>query len=90
MPINSASFLPDQNGGMVFEFSGLEELAMGLANQPAVYQCFAGYLAAYAFGTGESCLGTSKISELQSGALGIAEAFTALASEPHFTRRTSQ
>jgi hypothetical protein len=46
-------------------------------------------LATYAYGTNESCIGASEVPDLQSGAIGLAEAFARLATEPHFTKRTS-
>ena len=48
------------------------------------------YLATYAFGTGEACLGASNVAAMQSGTLGIADEFARLAAEPHFTQRSSQ
>jgi hypothetical protein len=87
LPIDSASSVPGPNGGTLFAFANQEELAAGLAKEPSVAQCFLGFLATYTFGTSEPCLGTSNLTQLQSGSLGVAEAFTALAAEPHFTRR---
>jgi hypothetical protein len=79
-----------KSGSVLFSFRGQEDLVAGLANQPVIHQCMAAYLAAYAFGSGESCLGASQVSDLQSGAIGIAEAFVRLAAEPHFTRRDAR
>jgi hypothetical protein len=61
-----------------------------VANQPVIHQCLSAYLAAYAFGSDEACLGASQVTALQSGSIGIAEAFARLAAEPHFTQRSSQ
>ena len=47
------------------------------------------YLAAYAYGSDQACLGASQVTDLQSGAIGLKEAFAKLASEPHFTTRTA-
>lgn len=90
LPIDTASFVPTDAGPPLFEFDDQESLARGLAEQDVVYQCFAASLATYAFGTGEGCLGTSRVAELRSGDLGIADFYAALAAEPHFTRRASQ
>jgi hypothetical protein len=56
---------------------------------PVVNQCVAAYLATFAFGTGEACLGSSQVANLQAGTVGLAEAFVQLSNEPHFTRRNS-
>jgi len=48
------------------------------------------YLAAYAYGSDEACLGASQVTALQSGSIGIAEAYARLAAEPHFTQRSAQ
>jgi hypothetical protein len=72
----------------MLQFQDQETLARGLAEQAVVYRCFAAYLAAYAFGTGQSCLGASRVGHLQSGTLGIADYYSSLAAEPHFTRRS--
>ena len=53
-------------------------------------QCFSAYVATYAFGTVESCLGQSKAAALQAGTIGFVDALAALASEPHFTKRKAQ
>jgi Protein of unknown function (DUF1588)/Protein of unknown function (DUF1592)/Protein of unknown function (DUF1595)/Protein of unknown function (DUF1587) len=90
LAIDSASEVPTMTGGSLFQFKDQEELAQGLAEQEVVYQCFAAYLATYAFGTGEACLGASRIPDLRSGTLGIADYYAALAAEPHFSRRASQ
>jgi hypothetical protein len=90
LPIDTASDVPSSAGPPLFQFQDQESLARGLAEQAVVYQCFAAHLATYAFGSGDSCLGASRVAELQSGALGIADYYTSLAAEPHFTRRSSQ
>lgn len=76
--------------GTTITFNGLEELALGLAADSAVNECFAAYLATYAFGTSEACLGSSQVPALQAHEIGILEAFARLAGEPHFTRRNAQ
>ena len=61
-----------------------------IASQPIIHQCMSAYLAAFAYGSDEACLGASQVTALQSGSIGIAEAFARLANEPHFTQRSSQ
>lgn len=73
--------------GTELSFQGLEELAQGLAEDPVVQECVAAYLATYAFGTSEGCLGASQVAALQAGEIGLVEAFARLAAEPHFTQR---
>jgi hypothetical protein len=90
LPIDSAAAVPNPDGSVLFSFTGEEDLVAGLAQQAISYQCFAGYLSTYAFGTGEACLGSSKVGALQSGSIDIVDAFAALAGEAHFTRRSSQ
>jgi hypothetical protein len=86
--INSADSItaPD---GTTLSFTGEDDLMTGLANQPVIHQCVAAYLAAYAFGSDEACIGASQVKDLQSGAIGLKEAFARLASEPHFTTRSA-
>jgi hypothetical protein len=76
--------------GSTINFTGEEDLMTAVANQPVIHQCLSAYLAAYAFGSDEACLGASQVTALQSGSIGIAEAFARLAAEPHFTQRSSQ
>ncbi|MEP7049240.1 MAG: DUF1588 domain-containing protein [Pseudomonadota bacterium] len=90
LPINTVSNVPKLDGNALFQFQDQESLAQGLAQQPVVYQCFAAHLATYAYGTGEACLGATRVPDLTAGTLGIADYYAALAAEPHFTRRTAQ
>ena len=90
LTIDTRSNVPGTDRQPLFQFQDQESLARGLAEQDVVYGCFAAYLATYAFGTADSCLGASRISELRAGTLGIADYYAALAAEPHFTRRASQ
>lgn len=85
-----ASGSVSKGGTKLFSFNGQEDLARGLAEQPIVNQCMAAYLATFAYGTSEACTGASQVTALQSGSIGIAEAFARLATEPHFTKRNSQ
>ena len=61
-----------------------------ISQQPIIHQCLSAYLSTFAFGSDEACIGSSQVSALQSGSIGIAEAFARLASEPHFTKRNAQ
>jgi hypothetical protein len=88
--IDSAATVPGPDGNPLFSFKTQEELVTGLANQPVAYQCFSAYLATYAFGSTESCLGPSNVSGLQAGTIGVVDALAALAAEPHFTQRKAQ
>ena len=75
LAIDASGNVKTASGGTLFSFNGEEELATGLANQPITYQCFAAYLATYAFGSGDACLGPSQASAMQSGTIGISAAF---------------
>ena len=88
-PVNSADSVsaPD---GTTMTFSGEEDLMTDIVGKPVIHQCIAAYLATYAFGSDDACIGASSVPDLQSGAIGIAEAFARLTAEPHFTKRTSQ
>ena len=77
-------------GRHTISFTDANELMTAIASQPIVHQCMSAYLAAYAYGSDEACLGASQVTALQSGSIGIAEAFARLASEPHFTQRSNQ
>ncbi|HKO53747.1 MAG TPA: DUF1588 domain-containing protein [Polyangiaceae bacterium] len=90
LAIDTASEVPTTAGPPLFEFQDQESLVRGLAEQGVVYQCFAAYLATYAFGTGAACLGASRVADLQAGTLGVANYYASLAAEPHFTRRSSR
>jgi Protein of unknown function (DUF1588)/Protein of unknown function (DUF1592)/Protein of unknown function (DUF1595)/Protein of unknown function (DUF1587) len=89
LAINSASRVPDPNdvSATLFSFAGQEDLVTGLADQAVIQQCIAAYMATYAFGSGEACIGASQVPALQAGSVGLADAFIQLAAEPHFTRR---
>jgi hypothetical protein len=89
-PINSTGAVLGPDGNELFKFTSQEELVKGLADQPILYQCLSAYLATYAFGTTDACLGPSQVGAMQSGTMGIAEAYAELAGEPHFTERSTQ
>lgn len=90
LAIDATGHVLDSEGGELFAFDGQEQLMTNLADQSIVYQCFSAYLATYAFGTTESCLGQTRAADLEAGAVGIAQVYAALAAEPHFTTRSSQ
>jgi len=87
--INSSGMVAGPNGTTI-TFNDENELMTAVAAQPIIHQCLSAYLAAYAYGSDEACLGASQVTALQSGSIGIAEAFARLASEPHFSQRSSQ
>ena len=91
LPINSVSRVPDPSDASatatLFTFNGQEDLVTGLASQDLGQQCIAAYMATYAFGTSEACIGASQVSDLKAGNIGLAEAYVRLAAEPHFTTR---
>ncbi|MES1207166.1 MAG: DUF1588 domain-containing protein [Pseudomonadota bacterium] len=90
LAIDASGKVTKGDGTVLFTFNGQEELVTSLANQPVIHQCMAAYLATFAFGSSEACLGASKVADLQAGTIGIAEAFAQLAAEPHFTKRNAQ
>ena len=75
--------------GTTISFTSQDTLMTALADQPVIHQCLSAYLAAYAYGTSEACIGASQVTDLKNGTIGIAEAFARLAAEPHFTKRAS-
>ena len=42
LPVDSASHVPAEDGSVLFEFASQEELMTKLAEEPELYQCFAG------------------------------------------------
>lgn len=87
--INSSDSLSVPTGATL-SFTDQESLMSALVNQPVIHECMAAYLATYAFGSSQACLGSSQVSDLQAGKIGIAEAFAKLATEPHFSQRDPQ
>lgn len=91
LPINSAGSVPDPADASaatpLFSYTGQEDLVSGLTNQAIIHQCIAAYMATYAFGTGEACIGAAQVAALQAGTIGLADAFIQLAAEPHFKTR---
>lgn len=90
LPINTVSDVPKLDATPLFQFQDEETLARGLADQELVYRCFAAYLATYAFGSADSCLGSGRVADFKAGTLSIADYYAALAAEPHFVKRASQ
>ena len=90
LTIDSASYLPNPDGTKGASFSGEEALMQAIVNSPVSYQCFTAYLATYAYGTSEACLGSGQVADFQAGKVGIADLFAGLAGAPHFTSRTTQ
>jgi len=87
-PVNSADSVTAPDGSTL-SFTGEDDLMGDVLGQPVIHQCAQAYLATYAYGTNEACIGSSEVADLQSGAIGLAEAFARLATEPHFTKRAS-
>jgi hypothetical protein len=90
LTIDTASYVPNADGSKGPSFSDEEELMQVLAKMPVSYQCFTAYLATYAYGSAESCLGSRQVADFQAGKIGIADLFAGLAGAPHFTSRTTQ
>jgi hypothetical protein len=76
--------------GSTLTFTDQESLMNGLAGQPVIHECLAAYLAMYSFGSNEACIGASQVADLRAGKIGIADAFAKLATEPHFSKRSSK
>jgi hypothetical protein len=89
LTIDTSSDVPNRDYTPIFTFADEEGLVTGLAKLPIVYECFTSYLATYAFGTTESCLGTHEVAALQAGSAGIVDTFASLVTEAHFTTRSS-
>jgi hypothetical protein len=88
--INTVASIPDAEGNPVIDFTDEESLVTALAAQPETAQCFTAYMATFAYGSAEACLGATNAADLGTGAINIVDTFAALASEPHFTQRNSQ
>jgi len=90
LEIDATGTVLNANREPLFAFDGQAELMAGLVELDVTYQCFSAYMATYAFGTASSCLAPTRAADLRAGSIGLVEAFAAIASEPHFTRRTAQ
>ena len=89
-PINSADTVMTPDGSATLSFSDEEDLMNDLVAQPIIHQCIEAYLATFAYGSTDACIGSTPATDLQSGKIGLAEAFAQLANEPHFTTRAAQ
>ena len=87
LPIDSASYVPDDGDGHLFDFANQEELAQGLAQQKLPYECTTGYLSTYIYGGPEACLGETKRPAFIAQNLSFLDYLASLASEPHFSQR---
>ena len=61
-----------------------------LADMPLPYECFSLYLSTFAFGSSAACTDSTQIEKLQSGEIGIKQAFAELVNSPTFTQRKGQ
>ncbi len=86
LPVDSASYVP-LDDAQLFQFSGLEQLAQGLAAQKLPYECATGYLSTYVFGAAEGCLGETQRGAFIDQKLGFIDYLASLAAEPHFAER---
>jgi len=86
LAIDTKSHVP-LDGGVLFEFTNLEELAQGLAEQPRVHACISHFITEYVFGGAGDCLGETRRPEFVDGTVGFVDYFASLAAEPHFTER---
>jgi hypothetical protein len=77
----------NQNGELLFEFNGQEELMTQLVEEPIVSQCLSGYVTTFAFGEALSCSGETQRAAFMSGEIGFVDYLASLAAEPHFTQR---
>ena len=91
LQVDSSSFVPTEDGsGHLFDFANEEELAQGLAQQEAPYECTTGYLSTYVYGAAEACLGETKRGDFVERKLGFIDYLASLAAEPHFSQRRLQ
>ena len=64
--INSSGTITAPDGSMI-NFTDEQGLMTAVANQPIIHECMSAYLAAYAYGSDEACLGASQVTALQVG-----------------------
>jgi hypothetical protein len=89
LPVNSVSFVPTEDAtAHWFDFTNLEELAHGLAQQELPYECTTGFLSTYVHGAPEACLGETKRGSFIERKVGFLDYLASLAAEPHFRQRT--
>jgi hypothetical protein len=89
LPIDAASFVPDEAGNPLFEFDGQEALVEGLAGVPTVGACVSGQLTTWVFGGSWACLGEARRGDFVNGAIGFIDYLSSLAGEPQFIERTA-
>jgi hypothetical protein len=87
LDIDAASRV-NQNGELLFEFDGQEDLMTQLVEEPIVSQCLSGYVATFAFGGALSCSGETQRAAFMAGDIGFVDYLASLAAEPHFTQRS--
>jgi hypothetical protein len=90
LPINaSGQVLSYPDGGVAFDFDGLDDLATRLADHEEVADCVSGLAAAYAFAGagGRTCLAEAQRTAFAKGELGVLDYFAELAAAPSFTDR---
>ncbi len=88
LPVNAVSYVPTEDGqGHLFDFTNLEELARGLAEQKLPYECATAFVSTYVYGGAEACLGETKRGAFIDKQVGFVDYFASLAGEPHFTTR---
>lgn len=87
LDINTASHV-SQNGELLFDFDGQEDLMNQLVEEPIVAQCLSGYVTTFAFGGALSCSGETKRTAFMAGEIGFVDYLASLAAEPHFTQRS--
>jgi len=86
--VNSAATGLAEDGSQIM-FTDEESLMSQLVAQPVIHECMAAYLATFSYGTSDACLGSDQVQDLQSGKIGIVDAFARLVAEPHFTQRAA-
>jgi len=88
LPVSSVSYVPtDDATAHLFDFTNLEELARGLAQQKLPYECTSGFLSTYVYGAPEACLGEAKRGTFIEQKLSFLDYLASLAAEPHFRQR---
>jgi len=86
--VNSSATAVASDGSQIM-FTDEESLMSALVAQPVIHECMAAYLATFSYGTNDACLGSDQVQDLQSGKIGIVDAFARLAAEPHFSQRNA-
>jgi hypothetical protein len=89
LPVDAASYVPDESGEPLFTFDGQEALVTGLAAVPTVGQCVSGQLTTWVFGGSWACLGEGRRGDFVTGTIGFIDYLSSLAGEPQFVERTA-